>query len=73
MAEARDFSEETARIIDEEVRRIVQEMEGKAEKTIDSNIDKLDTLAEALMENETLEKEEVDQLLNSTGTRAEAI
>jgi cell division protease FtsH len=73
MAEARDFSEETARIIDEEVRRIVQEMEGKAEKTIDSNRDKLDTLAEALMEHETLEKEEVDQLLNSTGTRAEAI
>ncbi|MCG6983051.1 MAG: ATP-dependent zinc metalloprotease FtsH [Deltaproteobacteria bacterium] len=66
IAQPKDFSEETARIIDEEVRRIVQEMEEKAEKTIHANRQKLDVLAQALVEHETLEKEEVDQLLNSS-------
>ena len=72
IAEAKDFSEETARIIDEEVRRIVREMEEKAEKTIESNREMLDILAQALVEHETLEKEEVDQLLNSSTDRAAA-
>jgi cell division protease FtsH len=70
IAEPKDFSEETARIIDEEVRRIVREMEEKAEKTLDSNRENLEILAEALVEHETLEKEEVDQLLNSSSTQA---
>jgi cell division protease FtsH len=73
IAEPKDFSEETARIIDEEVRRIVQEMEEKAEKTIDANREKLDILAQALIEQETLQKEEIDELLNSSGDQAEAV
>jgi cell division protease FtsH len=73
IAEPKDFSEETARIIDEEVRRIVQQMEEKAEKTLDSNRENLDILAQSLMEQETLEKEEVDQLLDSSSARPEAI
>jgi len=73
IAQPKDFSEETARIIDEEVRRIVGEMEEKAEKTIHANRPKLDILAQALVEHETLEKEEVDRLLNSSAARAEAV
>jgi cell division protease FtsH len=73
IAQPKDFSEETARIIDEEVRRIVQEMEEKAEKIIGANRKKLDVLAQALVEHETLEKEEVDRLLNSSATQAEAV
>lgn len=67
IAQLKDFSEETARIIDEEVRKIVQEMEKKAEETLDSNRENLDILAQSLVEHETLEKKEVDQLLNSSG------
>ena len=48
IAEPKDFSEETARIIDEEVRRIVGEMEEKAEKTTDSKREKLDILVAKL-------------------------
>ena len=48
-------------------------MEEKARKTIDSNQEKLNILAQALVEHETLEKEEVDQLLTSSIDRAEAI
>jgi cell division protease FtsH len=65
IAEQRDFSEETARIIDEEVQKIVRDMEKKAAENLDANRKKLDKLAEALMEEETLEKEEIDQLLDS--------
>jgi len=73
IAEPKDFSEETARIIDEEVRRIVGEMEEKAEKIIRANRQKLDILAQALVEHETLEKEEVDRLLSSSAAQAEAV
>ena len=40
-------------------------MEKKAAENLDANRKKLDKLAEALMEEETLEKEEIDQLLDS--------
>ena len=73
IAKTKDFGEETARMIDKELRRIVQEMEGKAEKIIESNREKLDILAKALVEHETLDKEEVDRLLNSSSARAEVI
>jgi cell division protease FtsH len=71
MAEQRDFSEETARLIDEEVRRIIQEMEEKARELLESNRDKLDALAEGLLENETLSREEIDEILGSQKEEAE--
>ena len=67
MSEARDFSEETARLIDEEVRRMIQEMEEKAAHLLESNRDKLDGLAEALLEHESLSREEIDEILESKG------
>jgi cell division protease FtsH len=67
MSEARDFSEETARLIDEEVRRMIQEMEDKASHLLESNRDKLDGLAEALLEHESLSREEIDEILESKG------
>ena len=66
MAEHRDFSEETARIIDEEVRRIIREMEETAKGFLESNRDKLDALAEGLLEQEILLKEGIDEILGST-------
>jgi cell division protease FtsH len=63
MTEPKDFSESTAQLIDEEIRRIVQEMEKRAEDIVSSNLDKLDILAQALVEHETLDRKEVDELL----------
>lgn len=63
LAEQRDFSEHTARLIDEEVRLIVRGMEEKAEKILTQNRDKLKILAQALLEHETLNAEDVDRLL----------
>lgn len=64
MAQPRDFSEQTARIIDEEIQRIVSEMEERALHTLKENKDKLNKLAQALVENETLEKGDIDRLLS---------
>ncbi|MGD9031355.1 MAG: hypothetical protein PVJ69_01380 [Desulfobacteraceae bacterium] len=45
IAEQKDFSEETARIIDEEVRRITQNMRREAEELLTANGEKLDAVA----------------------------
>ena len=63
MTEPRDFSEETAKLIDEEVRRIIVEAEEKAEQMLSESRDRLDRLAEALLEHETLSNEEINDLL----------
>ncbi len=59
----RDFSERTAQEIDAEVRRIVTEAEKTAEKLLRENSHKLKILAEALLEREILDGEEIDYLL----------
>jgi cell division protease FtsH len=66
LTESRDFSEHTARLIDEEIKSIVGKMEKKAEETLGTNRDSLDALSEQLLEHETLTKEEVDKILEET-------
>ncbi|MDD3296371.1 MAG: ATP-dependent zinc metalloprotease FtsH [Candidatus Omnitrophica bacterium] len=59
----KDYSEETARIVDEEVKRIVDECYLRAEKLIKENQEKLDILAKALLEKEVLDVDEVKKLI----------
>ncbi len=80
IAQSRDFSDETARLIDEEVQRIVGEMEEKAQKLLQENRSRLDSLAQALLEQETLDDEEIELILkqdkekpNGQGQQAKAI
>lgn len=63
IATHRDYSEKTAQAIDDEVSRIVQEAEAKTEKLLKANIDKLHRVAEALLERELLDGEEIDLVL----------
>jgi cell division protease FtsH len=63
MTQAKDFSEHTARIIDEEISAIAREMEEKAVALLTDHRDRLDALAEALIERETLAAEEIEELL----------
>jgi cell division protease FtsH len=58
-----DYSENTAREIDDEVRAIVESQHQLATKIITENRDKLDRLATALLERETLDSEEIDAAL----------
>lgn len=63
MAQQKDFSEHTAQIIDEEIQRIIQEAENIAIDLLDKNKKQLEKLASALLENETLDRREMDELL----------
>lgn len=63
IATHRDFSEKTAQEIDAEIRRIVLKAEKRVEKLLSENIDKLHRLAEALLEREILDGEEIDLIL----------
>jgi cell division protease FtsH len=59
----KDYSEDTSREIDNEVRRIIVEQYKKARAIIEANMEKLDAIANALLERETLDGEELRALL----------
>lgn len=59
----RDFSDDTANVIDEEVKRIVTTCMKRADKILAENIDKLHALANALLEREILDGDEIDRIL----------
>lgn len=63
MATPKDFSDFTAKMIDEEVKRIVVEMEQKARRLIEENRNKLDAIAHALLIHETITAREIDRLV----------
>ncbi|MBR5741284.1 MAG: AAA family ATPase, partial [Firmicutes bacterium] len=69
----RNFSEETANEIDEEVRRIVEEAFTKCERLITDNIGKLHDLAHVLLEVETLDGEQFERLMKGEITADELI
>ena len=54
VTQSKNISEETARIIDQEVIRLVEEAEKKARKILTENIKDLHTIAKGLLEYETL-------------------
>jgi cell division protease FtsH len=59
-----DYSEQTAQEIDEEVRRIITTQYARARKLCEENSPKLNAIAEALLERETLDSEELDALMD---------
>jgi cell division protease FtsH len=61
--EPRDFSEGTAAVIDEEVRRILREADDHAYNLLKENRHLMERLVEALMQREELLREEIDELL----------
>lgn len=59
----KDYSEEVAAKIDKEIRKFIDEAYQKTENILTENMDKLHLIAEALVERETLEGDEIDQLM----------
>jgi cell division protease FtsH len=55
---ASDISPETQQLVDEEVRHMIEEQHEQVSELMSSNREKLDSLAEALLEHETLEQDE---------------
>ncbi|MBU4346584.1 MAG: ATP-dependent zinc metalloprotease FtsH [Candidatus Omnitrophica bacterium] len=63
LMEEKNYSEETARLIDAEVKRIVDESYLKAKTLLIQHVDKLNILSKALLEKEVLDGEEVKRLI----------
>jgi len=63
LAEEKTFSEEMAWLIDQEIASLIRGAEGKALELVTANRAKLDALAEALLEEETLDGKRVDEIL----------
>ncbi len=63
LAQHKDYSEQTAIGIDKAVEKIVNECYQEAEDVIKSNLDKLKNLAEQLLEKETLDAKEIEEIL----------
>jgi cell division protease FtsH len=63
VSRAQNVSEETARLIDQEIRRLIEEAEGVARKVLTDNLDELHRLANSLLEYETLTGEEAKKAI----------
>ena len=63
ISQHRDYSEETARLIDEEVKNILERAENKALEILTEHRDQLDKVAEALLEREILDGHAIDVLI----------
>ena len=61
-AQTKDYSEETANIIDEEVKRIVDTAYNRARTILSEHVDKLHAVASVLLEKEKIEGPEFDKI-----------
>ncbi|MDY7001933.1 MAG: hypothetical protein SVS15_09160, partial [Thermodesulfobacteriota bacterium] len=61
------YSEETARLIDAEVKRIIEEALAKAKGILETNEKVLRAIAAALLERETITGEEIDKIMKDEG------
>jgi len=58
-----NISGETAKLIDQEVRRIIDDCYGTAKRLLEENRDKLDMMADALMKYETIDADQIDDIM----------
>ena len=63
MSRPKDYSEDTAVLIDSEIKRIVTESASRAKALLETNLEKLHLLARSLLERETLDGEEINRIL----------
>ena len=72
IAQKREYSDSTAREVDQEIRRIVESAYERARSTLESHRAGLDRIAESLLEDEEISGERVRQLLGLGLQEAEA-
>lgn len=65
LVKAHEYSDETARVIDEEVQRILEEQDARAREVISKNREALDALAEELKAKETISGAEAEKVIES--------
>ena len=65
----KNVSEATMQKVDQEIKRIIDEQYALARKLIEENRDKVETMAKALLEWETLDTEQVEDIMQSRPPR----
>ncbi len=61
--DGREYSDETARAIDEEVKKIIDSLYEETRKLLEANRDRIEALAKALVKYETLDANDVDRIM----------
>jgi cell division protease FtsH len=72
VAQHKNVSDETAHIIDEEIRNIVDRNYQRAKQILEDNVEKLHTMAQALIRYETIDKEQIDDIMAGRQPRTPA-
>ena len=62
----REYSDDTAKLIDEEVETLITEAAQRARAVIKANVEKLEALKDRLLEKETVDADEVHEVLQGT-------
>ncbi|PIZ83042.1 MAG: hypothetical protein COX96_09290 [Candidatus Omnitrophica bacterium CG_4_10_14_0_2_um_filter_44_9] len=70
LSEERNYSDDTAKLIDAEIKAIIDTCYMRAKKLLSENMDKLTLLANTLLEKEVLDASEVKNLLGFSQTTA---
>jgi cell division protease FtsH len=60
---SREYSEETAKIIDEEVKKLIDRMEADTKQVLEAHRDRVEALAQALLRYETLDGADVERVM----------
>ncbi|MFC1322522.1 MAG: ATP-dependent zinc metalloprotease FtsH [gamma proteobacterium symbiont of Ctena orbiculata] len=66
----KNVSDDTAHTIDEEIRNFIDRNYERAEKILDENLEKLHLMAKALMKYETIDTEQIDDIMSGKTPRA---
>ena len=61
----KNFSEDTARLVDSEVKRIVEEAHSRCRKLLEDNLDALHRIAQALLDRETITGDDLELLMDN--------
>ncbi len=70
IATSKDYSDDTAVVIDKEIQKIVRDAESRAEDLLRREIDKLHGIARALVERETLDTDDLDAIMKGADLKA---
>ncbi len=73
LVQTRDYSDDTARVIDEEIERILREQQDRCRRTLSRFRHGLDLVARALLEHETISGQEVQRLIKVSTISAEPV
>ena len=63
MLTSQEYSDDTARIIDEEIKRLVDHAYAEAQRILEENWDKVEAVAQSLLRHETLNSDDIDTLM----------